>query len=71
MQRRLWNTLKLSIKWSILGFFLPLIGIVVGKMIYLKNESRARSIMRGSAISAIILVLGGFFLIYLLAMNII
>ena len=68
MQRRLLNTLKLSIWWSILGFFLPIIGIFIGHFIMKKNEMIARSIRRGSALSTIIVVLAASFLIYYFAL---
>ena len=66
-QRRLKNTLKLSIWWSVLGFFLPIIGVIIGFFIKKKNERIGRSIRRGSAISTIIVVLTGSILIYYFA----
>ena len=66
-QRRLKNTLKLSIWWSVLGFFLPIIGVIIGYFIKKKNERIGRSIRRGSAISTIIVVLTGSILIYYFA----
>ncbi|MBP5446012.1 MAG: hypothetical protein J6Y28_07570 [Acholeplasmatales bacterium] len=59
--------MKLSIKWSILGFFLPIIGVIIGHFLLKKNEMVARSIRRGSALSTIIFVLVGSFLIYYFA----
>ena len=59
--------MKLSIKWSIIGFFLPIIGVIIGCMFLKKNEYFARSIRRGSAISTIILVLVGSILLYYFA----
>ena len=59
--------MKLSIWWSILGFFLPIIGIFIGHFIMKKNEMIARS-RRGSALSTIIVVLAASFLIYYFAL---
>ena len=66
--RRLKITLKLSIGWSILGFFLPIIGVIIGHFMLKKNEMIARSIRRGSALSTIIVVLAASFLIYYFAL---
>ena len=67
-QRRLKNTLKLSIWWSVLGFFLPIIGVIIGYFIKKKNERIGRSIRRGSALSTIVVVLAASFLIYYFAL---
>ena len=58
------SILKLSIKWSILGFFLPIIGILIGYLLLKKNEILARSIRRGSAISSVIIIIIGSILMY-------
>ena len=59
--------MKLSIGWSILGFFLPIIGVIIGHFLLKKNERVARSLRRGSALSTIIVVLAASFLIYYFA----
>ena len=59
--------MKLSIKWSIIGFFLPIIGIIIGITFREKNECFSRSMKRGSALSTIILVLVASILLYYFA----
>lgn len=60
--------MKLSIKWSIIGFFMPIVGIFVGKNVMKRDEALGRSIRRGAALSTIILVLAASFLIYYFAL---
>ena len=59
--------MKLSIKWSIVGFFLPIIGIIIGQILLKKKEIFARSIRRGSALSTVIIVIVGAILLYYFA----
>lgn len=55
--------MKLSIKLSILGFFLPVLGILIGnRFIWANKKIEGRSIRRGSAISTILV----FFAIFLI-----
>lgn len=57
--------MKLSVMWSIVGFFLPIIGIIVGKRAMIKDEAIGRSIRRGSALSTLLIVLvGAILLVY-------
>lgn len=56
--------MKLSIKWTILGLFLPLIGILIGFLLIKKNEYIARSIRRESAISSVLITIIGSILMY-------
>ena len=64
VQRRLLSILKLSIKWSIIGFILPIIGVIIGIIFMKKNEYIFGSIRRGSALSTAILLIVGTILIY-------
>ncbi|MCR5307833.1 MAG: hypothetical protein K6E24_02420 [bacterium] len=59
--------MKLSVKWSILGFLIPIIGVIIGHFLIKKNEYVFRSIRRGSALSTIIVVIAGAILIYYFA----
>lgn len=57
--------MKLSIKWSIIGFFIPIVGIIVGKRIMISNEALGRSLRRGSAFSTMVVILvGAILLVY-------
>ena len=55
--------------WSIVGFFLPIIGIILFPIFKKKNEYVFRSIRRGSAISSILVVLALSIFIYYIAFH--
>lgn len=61
------NKVKLNTKLTIIGLFLPLIGIFFSG--FFTDNIKARSLRKGSALSTLILLIAGFILLFIIAGN--
>lgn len=52
--------MKFDNRLVVLGFLIPLIGIVIGHYVMITNEIKGRSIRKGSAISSLLVVIAVF-----------